>query len=244
MSDYGYAFPVDRLLFLGKEPACIRPWYDYCGIGIEPVHVPELIRMATDPRLNNLYEDDQQVWAPIHAVRTLGQLGAVSAVEPLLEHLASYDPVRADDWIMEDAAVAIAMMGPSALPQLKAFLARKDLDQYIRHVAANALVKTAKLHAESRPDCIAALAERLEDFNNQEPEFNGFLVGDLIDLDAVETLPLIERAYESGLTDESICGDFEDVQIAMGVKSQREHPREDWDWSWGSPRLARIWPGE
>jgi hypothetical protein len=46
--------------------------------------VPELIRMALDEDLHWADTESAEVWAPLHAWRTLAQLRAEAAVEPLI----------------------------------------------------------------------------------------------------------------------------------------------------------------
>ena len=49
---------------------------------------------------------------------------------------------------------------------------------------------------------------------------------DLVDLKAVEALPLIERGYTEDWVDDPIMGDFEEVEIALGLKTARTRPRQ------------------
>ena len=79
-------------------------------------------------------------------------------------------------------------------------------------------------HPELRAECVARLATQLEKFAEQSDTLNAFLVSPLWDLRAVEAMRVIERAFTSGRVDESVMGDFEDVQIHFGLKRQREHP--------------------
>lgn len=78
-----YALPVDALLTMGDIRET-REWSDYLEAGIGPEHTADLIRMATDGELNQADSESLEVWGPIHAWRTLGQLCAQEAVEPLL----------------------------------------------------------------------------------------------------------------------------------------------------------------
>ena len=66
-----YTPPVDRLLTYGDARNLIlQP--DYLELGFEPEHIPELIRMATDARLNWADSESLEVWAPIHAWLPIG----------------------------------------------------------------------------------------------------------------------------------------------------------------------------
>ncbi|MDX2504554.1 MAG: SEC-C metal-binding domain-containing protein [Gammaproteobacteria bacterium] len=64
----------------------------------------------------------------------------------------------------------------------------------------------------------------MEEFDVSNSEFNALVIGDLIDMEAVEALPSIKLAYEKECVDYSIQGDYEDVEIYMGVRKKRATP--------------------
>ena len=74
-----YAPPVDKLLTYGdahEHGGKPQAWPEYLELGIGPEHIPDLIRMATDEELRWADSESLEVWAPIHAWRTLGALHA------------------------------------------------------------------------------------------------------------------------------------------------------------------------
>ena len=73
---------------------------------------------------------------------------------------------------------------------------------------------------------MARLVNQLEKFVEQPETVNTFVISALWDLRAVEAMSVIERAFASGLVDESVSGDLEDVQIHFGLKAKCEHPRK------------------
>jgi hypothetical protein len=62
----------------------------------------------------------------------------------------------------------------------------------------------------------------LELFAVNGPGANGFLVASLVDLHAVEAAPLIEQAFAATCVDLVVIGDWDAVQIALGLKSAEE----------------------
>lgn len=221
MREHLYSAPVSQFLSLG-EPIR-REWRDYAALGISPEHIPDLIRMATDERLNNAPGDSALVWAPAHAWRALGQLRAAEAVMPLLSlfrRIKEFD----DDWVQSDVPEALAQIGAPALEPAAHYLADTSHDDWPRLAAAETLGEIGRAHPDLRAECVAKLAAQLEKFSEQQEFFNAFLIAPLWDLRAVEVLPLIERAYAAGRVDESITGHVEDVQIHFGLKTKREHP--------------------
>src|SRR5437763_14037853 len=76
--------------------------------------------------------------------------------------------------------------------------------------------------AEARDECVAALTGQLEQFAENDPEMNGFLVSNLIDLKAVEAAPAIERAFAAGCVEPGIAGRSEEGRVGKGWKSYGE----------------------
>ncbi|NJP08209.1 MAG: DUF1186 domain-containing protein [Leptolyngbyaceae cyanobacterium RU_5_1] len=214
-----YLPPVDKLLTYG-DCRNFRNWPKYVKeLGLEAEHIPELIRMATDPELNWADSDSLDVWAPIHAWRSLGQLKAEAAIDPLL---SIADELEDSDWFNEDIPEVFAMIGPAAIPSAKTFLADPSHTLYARVAVAECCVKIGQAHLDARADCVAAIQQQLDQFAKNSPDFNGFLVADLLDLEAVEAAPSMERAFAARRVDLSFVGDWLDAQIALGLKTRAQ----------------------
>ena len=54
---------------------------------------------------------------------------------------------------------------------------------------------------------------------------NTFILNALLDLTAVESAALIEQAFAANIVDESVVGDWEDMQIALGLLDERLTPQ-------------------
>jgi len=222
MSTTTYTPPVNKLLTIG-EPESVNPdkWPDYRELGLGPEHIPELIRMATDRKLRDLedeeYEDeDPDFWAPIHAIRALGQLHAETAIEPLVNLLGELND---DEWMFEELPLVFGMLGPAAIPALAAYLADTSHEMYSRSYASNGITEIADRYPESREECIAIISKQLENFEENDEELNAFLVTNLLQIKAVETLPLIERAFKADKVDDFIV-DLDDVLVGFGLKER------------------------
>lgn len=101
-----------KLLTLGQDAPL-----DYSNLGFGREHADELIRMATAPTLLNA---DTEFWAAVHAWRILGQLKVTDAIAPLLDLCEQYDEL---DLLFDDELPkAIALMGQSAIPELRSYL--------------------------------------------------------------------------------------------------------------------------
>jgi hypothetical protein len=221
MTDFHYPEPVSKLLTLG-DCRGMRQWPDYLALGIGPAHVPDLIRMVQDDELNQADSESLEVWAPVHAWRTLGQLRAEAAIEPLLGILWRTDD--GDEWVAEEVPEILGMIGPAAVSSIAKYLADRGYGLWPRLAAGHALVEIGQRHPAARDDCIAVLAKSLESFHTHDPALNAFLISFLVDLKAVEAAPLIEQAYAAKRVDISIAGDWEDVQVQLGLLAERQTP--------------------
>jgi len=213
----GYAPPVAQLLTLGDpregEEAVQPPrqWRDYRDIGLSEDDISELVRLACDKRLHRAAGDRPEVWAGLHAWRTLGQLGADEAMAPLLD-LLNFLAETEGDWGLEEIPVVLAMIGPASIEPARQFLgdARKHL--WARVGAASALREVAQRHPDSRDRCTRHLAACLENARWNDPTLNGFLVADLLEIGAVEASGVIEQTFRKGYVDPSVAGDWEYVR--------------------------------
>ncbi len=221
MAPITYSPPVNALLQLGEKH--VRPpeeWPDYAQLyGLTAEHIPDLIQMAIDQDLSWADAESQEVWAPVHAWRALGQLRAEAAIEPLL---SIFNALEEDDWLSENMPDVFALIGSAAIPPVQAFLANPENVFYRRWTAASILVKLGQTYPEARTDCVAALEQQLEQFSKNSPDLNGVLVSSLMDLGAKESAPLMERAFAAKRVDPSIAGDWLDAQSELGLISQAE----------------------
>jgi len=218
-----YPSPVDKLLTLGdgrKVGTNAKEWSIYPDLGLGPEHIPDLIRMATDEELRWAYSDTLEVWAPIHAWRALGQLRAEAAIEPLLSLLEEAE--GDDDWVMEELPEVYGMIGPVAIPAITEYIANNSHLDWARITAIGCLEKIGTMHPDSRDICVAFFIRQLGLCEDDDPTVNGFIISSLIDMRALEAAPAIERAFTADCVDLSIAGDWNDVQIELGLKSPVE----------------------
>jgi hypothetical protein len=189
-------------------------------MGLGPEHIPDLIRMAVDDKLNYADSESAEVWAPIHAWRALGVLRAEPAIPTLVGIVAGQDDEDFNDWITEELPEVLGMIGPAAIPALSALLEREAAGEYARTDAAKSLAEVAKRHPEARDEVVAILTKCLERAEWHDPSLNGFLVSYLIDLGASESAEVIERAYAGEFVDDSICGTWHDVWYELDLEGE------------------------
>jgi hypothetical protein len=212
-----YSAPVDQLLKLGDTRFDTK-WRNYGLLGLGPEHVAELIRMVQDEALHEGDGGSSEVWAPVHAWRALGQLRAEAAVEPLLGLLHRIDDFD-DDAVGEEVPVVLGMIGPAALEPAAAYVADARHRKYARVAAGEALREIGQRYPDTRGEAVAALTRTLERFGEfgRDETFNGFLISNLVDLQAVEAAPLIERAFAADAIDTLLMGDWRKVAKELGI---------------------------
>ncbi len=235
MADLPYPPPLDQLLSLGDtgDSRDADAWADYLALGLGPEHIPDLIRMATDPELNDGLSDSLEVWAPVHAWRTLALLHAAEAVAPLTGLFRRVDEDD-DDAVGEELPEAFGVLGPAAVPVLTQYLLDQAHGMWARIAAAHSLAAIGGRHAQARLACIDALAQALAPYAGEDATFNGFVISFLIELKAVEARAVMEQAFAAEAVDDGVAGDWEDVQIALGLKDHRDQPRQQ------TARLGQI----
>ncbi len=69
---------------------------------------------------------------------------------------------------------------------------------------------------------------RLEHYARNERFVNAEIIYVLADLKAVEAAPLIEEAFAADAVDLSMMGDWESVQIELGLLEKRTTPEHNW----------------
>jgi hypothetical protein len=226
MTEPDYSEHVQRLLKLGEPDN--DPWLDYSALGITPADIPELIRLVQDESLrwSEAPGDQEEIpewYAQIHAWRALGQLKAEGAIPALLGVLHQVDDYD-DDWTGEELMDVFAKIGPASIPPLAAYLANPQNKLYARGAAAGSLAQIAEDHPAAREDCLASLAHALEAYETNDEALNAFIIADLVNLKAVEYVDLMERAFLAERVEEIVCGDFEDIQVDLGLLAERKTP--------------------
>ncbi|MCT7973746.1 DUF1186 domain-containing protein [Laspinema olomoucense] len=216
-----YAPPVSQLLTYGEVLK-----YDFKNstlylekFGFTAEHIPELIRMVSDEELNKADSESLEVWGPIHAWRSLGELRNEAAIHPLLSLVTLLDE---DDWFIDEFPHVLAQIGPVAIPALRDYLANPDYNASARSSAANSLEAIATQHPEVRDECVRILTERLAYSDPESQILNGFIVFSLVGLKAVEAASEIEAAFAGDRINKDWCDNWELVQVALGLKEPKK----------------------
>ena len=219
-----YQPPVSQLLTFGDDGDIYLENYYIEQFGFTEEHIPDLIRMVIDRELNGADSDTLEVWAPIHAWRSLGQLRAAAAVKPLLSLI---DELKDSDCYTDELPTVLAQIGPVAIPDLIAYLGNPHYNSDQRTMIAESLAVIGIEYPDFRDQCVEILTQRLADYANNPNELNGWLVCYLMDLKAVESASVIEAGFAADAINPFIAGDWYDVQVELGLKTWEELPERE-----------------
>ena len=217
--------PVDQLLRLGEPDVEDANISSYGALGLSLSDEDEIIRLLKHAQVETFDcpEWMASIWAPLHAWRALGELKSIKAISPLLNLVAELHE-DLDDWVYTDLPSHLAKIGPSVIQPALALLLDRKRSRQARSAAGEMLSRIGSLFPESRDECVAALRQQFAGYMEESRIFNGYILSELLTLKAIEAKDLIREALSTGKVAESVCGDWEDVQISLGLKDTREHP--------------------
>jgi hypothetical protein len=209
-----YPAPIDALRTLG-DPREDGVEGRRHALGLAQEHLPDLLRMARDRGLYTADGDTDEVWGPLHAFYALADLD-VSAVVPELIPLFDLE----DDWLDTALPELLGKTGAPALEPIGGYLADHTRWVYGQAEACRSLEKIATQHPELRERVVAMLSDILRDAESYDEVVNTAAMGALVELEEVEALPLIRRAFELGRIDEMVYGPWGDVLDNLGVEPE------------------------
>jgi len=186
----------------------------------------ELARLWADERHFERTASTPAMWLPYHACLALAALRAEVVVPTVLEMLDELEEQK-DDWYLELLPGMSARIGAPAIDPLARFLGDPGHAEYPRLTAADALEAIATAEPVTRDRVVEILADALARHEGL-PSLNGAIVGDLASLRAAEHAETIERAFEAGLVDETICGNWPEIAFELGVGPMPPRRRPLW----------------
>ncbi len=200
-------------------------WPDYLQYGFTEADASALLDLVADETFDQADRESREVWAPLHAWRTLGQLGNAQAAIPLV---AQFDRLCEDDWALPELSTVMGMLGEPAMTPLAACLNNPHHKEFARVMAVDGLAEIARHQPGCRERVIQCYRDYMLSPDESAPVLNGLLIGHLLDLDAKEAIADIRRFFARECVDISCAGDLEEVEIEMGFRSERTTPKPDY----------------
>jgi hypothetical protein len=202
-----------------------RDGYYVAACRVSADDVPDLIDIVrkwndfdwpNDADLADIDQDDAEL-LPVTAWRTLADLKADAAVEPLVDMLRSWDG-EYDDWVPEEFPHVFGKIGEAAIEPLTQLANDAREMECVRSIAARGLRCVVDYHADTRERIVSCLTEMMAAAADSDVEFNSMLLVELVELEAVEAAEAIERAFAGNLLDVGMMGDWEQVRRQLGVE--------------------------
>jgi hypothetical protein len=218
---------TDRIRFLLEvgEVGHNSDWPDYLQYGFTEADIPALLELVANETLDQADSESAVVWAPLHAWRTLGQLGSSQAIAPLLDQ---FDRLCDDDWALPELSTVMGMLGEPAIEPLTDFINNHRHREFARTMALDGLAEIVKRLPHCRERVIRCYQDYMRNPDETSPVLNGLLIADLLDLDATEAIEDIREFFARGCVDITCAGDLEEVEIELGFRSERTTPKPDY----------------
>ncbi len=172
----------------------------------------------------------------LHALFLLKEINAVESLPKIINFL-EYDYDFLDFWLGDHKTDTLwhcfYSLGFENTPLLKHFLLQQGVNTYSKTAASEALCQIALHCPERRLEVLAVYLEVLThisqatlDDNIIDSDFLGLAIGDVIDCNLPELLPVIKVLYEKGYVALGINGDYNYVKKEFARKSKRDHSKK------------------
>ena len=192
-------------------------WEDYLQYGFDANDIDWLLAIIKQDVDINFEEDKDAIYVPIYAWRVLGQLGDESIINPLISTLNGY-AVSDDDWALCELPKVFALLGEKAIQSLQQFMCVKTNEEYARANASDGLFEIYSKDNSLRDKIIKSYKSYLENPDVFAYALNGLIIGCLMRLKGHELLDEVESLYAKDCVDLTICGNFDDYEMALGLR--------------------------
>jgi len=137
------------------------------------------------------------MWAPMHAWRILAQMRAVEAIAPLAQVL-DWSEESDSDLINEGLTNVFEEFGEPAIEPLILFINEAGHKESGYISVSEVMSHIAEKQPECRGRVITNISSALDaHFERNDEDVNGFWLADLLDLNAVESYPIIKKVFEA-----------------------------------------------
>lgn len=185
---------------------------------------------------SELGNEDETHSFPLHALFLLSELNSGSSLPLILEFLeADYDFLQfwLGDHKTETIWQCFYRLGLENHDTLKAFLLKPGIDTYAKTAVSVALCQMVLHHPEKREEIkivyseiFNRFAEASPDDNLVDSDFLGLVIGDTIDCQLSELLPVIKILYDKNYVALGINGSYSDVEKLFSEDSKFSYKRE------------------
>lgn len=201
---------IDRILALPKDEAA--------------QDISNVILYSIGRTYKGINDDTIESWdnsAIMHSLILLAQLQSDKGLDAVLEIMRQTGEFA--DYHLGDLAPdllhpALYACGKDNISAIESYLNQPGLDSYLRSQAPEALDMIVFKHPERRDEVIAVFRRLLNNLIHNLPiqrscdgTFAGFVMSNLMDIDAIELIPEIKATFATDCVNKTIAGDCKEV---------------------------------
>lgn len=201
---------IDRILALPNDEAA--------------QDISNVILYSIGKTYQGINDDTIEGWdnsAIMHSLILLAQLQSDKGLDAVLEIMrqtGEFADYHLGDMAPELLHPALYACGKDNVPAIEDYLNHPGLDSYLRSQAPDALAMIVFNHPERRNEIINAFRRLLNNMVSNLPvqracdgTFAGFVMSNLMDIDAKELIPEIEETFATNCVNKTIAGDCKKV---------------------------------
>ncbi|MBK1832546.1 UPF0149 family protein [Roseibacillus ishigakijimensis] len=201
------------------EPTLKRKdWPDYAALGFTEADEETLLDLIDEYHLAP-EQDDEESAVSIHAWRALATQARRENLAEFITLLHATSAID-DDWYPNDFPHLLAPLGMDILPVLRELIGDDIL-------VNSSLIDAITALPSNEEERISATEQLLPLFQKEslDRQTRSCLISAFIELKAKQMAGQIEEAFANNRVDVSLNGDWEEVQIALGLREKRETAR-------------------
>lgn len=221
---------IDRILALPKDEAA--------------QDISNVMLYSIGKTYKGINDDTIESWnnsAIMHSLILLAQLQSDKGLDAVLEIMRQTDEFadyHLGDLTPELIHPALYACGKDNIPAIEAYLGQPGLNSYLRSQAPDALAMIIFNQPERRSEIIEVFRRLLINMTSNLPvqkacdgTFAGFVMSNLMDIDAKELIPEIKDAFATDCVNKTIAGDcknvIKDIELSRGAIHNDEYQIPD-----------------
>lgn len=221
---------IDRILALPKDEAA--------------QDISNVILYSIGKTYKGINDDTIESWdnsAIMHSLILLAQLQSDKGLDAVLEIMrqtGDFADYHLGDLTPELLHPALYACGKDNVPAIEEYLNQPGLDSYLRSQAPDALAMIVFYHPERRDEIIAVFRRLLNSMVSNLPvqracdgTFAGFVMSNLMDIDAKELIPEIKATFATDCVNKTIAGDckkvIKDIERGRGAIDKNKYEIPD-----------------
>lgn len=226
-----YSGNVAKLLTLGRPIVNPRKELSYTeDLGIDASDTEQLMQLADDMAIYHYVfgdvTDDEapEFFGVIHAWKALSELGAPEAKAYFIERFEAYDFDDPDEWIIGEIRPLIAPYRYDMYENIIKYVENDNHSEWVRMEYLEIVKDMIEAKEVELSEVNLFLAKLLQVCD--DPIVNSGAISLCMDFQLIEHHALIKKCFERKAVDIDHIGDLEEVEIEMGLRTERETEKE------------------